>query len=326
MKIGIPQGLLHWYYYPFWKVYFEQMGFEVITSSSTTKEIVDQGVKHSVPEICVPIKIFMGHVVNLLEQEVDYIFVPRFESIEKGKYFCPKFMGLPDLIRHYFDGVENKLVMPTIKTKTDNIANAKGFKEVAKQLGISRQVHNKALKKAEASWLEFRSLCKKGFLATEAMDIIFGKKERVLKGQKNITLGVLGYVYNLYDPYVSMDILTKFREMGVNVKTFEMEEETLLNQRISHMDKDLFWTFSNRLFSAGYRFYEHPEVDGIIHVTAFGCGPDAMLGKILEYESEKYKKPFMTVRIDEHSGENHLQTRVEAFVDMIIRKKDKRGA
>ncbi|WP_350344489.1 acyl-CoA dehydratase activase-related protein [Proteinivorax tanatarense] len=326
MRVGIPQGLLHWYYYPFWKVYFEELGFETITSLPTTKEIVDQGVKHSVPELCVPIKIYMGHVINLLEQQVDYIFVPRFESIEKGKYFCPKFMGLPDLIRHYFDGVEDKLIMPTIKAKSDNIAKAKAFKDVAKQLGVSQKKNKQALKAAESSWMEFRELCQKGYLATEAMDILFNKKERVLKEQKNVTLGVIGYVYNLYDPYVSMDILTKFRDMGVNVKTFEMEDPKVLNQRISDMDKNLFWTFSNRLYSAGYKFYEYPEVDGIIHVTAFGCGPDAMLGKILEYESERYKKPFMTVRIDEHSGENHLQTRIEAFVDMIIRKKDKRGA
>ena len=68
-------------------------------------------------------------------------------------------------------------------------------------------------------------------------------------------------------------------------------------------------------------FLKDDSIDGIIHITAFGCGPDSLIGKIMELESVDYKKPFMTIRVDEHTGENHLQTRVEAFIDMIYRKK-----
>ncbi len=58
-------------------------------------------------------------------------------------------------------------------------------------------------------------------------------------------------------------------------------------------------------------------------INSFGCGPDSFLGKLFEIESDDTKVPFMTIRVDEHTGENHLQTRIEAFVDMIRRKKAK---
>ncbi|AOY76175.1 acyl-CoA dehydratase activase-related protein [Clostridium formicaceticum] len=333
MKIGIPQSLLYAYYYPFWKTYFEELGLEVVTTSPTTKDIIDQGVKASVPEICVPIKVYIGHVLMLLEKEVDYIFIPRFVSIKKGQFFCPKFMGLPDMIRHSIEGIEEKLIMPSIDTKNDNIASAFKHSIFGNKLAISPTQNKHALEKAEKVWINFREYSKKGYSAMEACDFVLEKRHGeqvnlISKEKTDVTIGLLGYVYNIYDPFISMDILGKLREMGVRVRTFEMLEEKEIEAQLKSMSKTLFWTFSDKLLAAGYHFYKDEEVDGLIHVTAFGCGPDSLLGKLLELDSSLYKKPFMTVRVDEHSGENHLQTRIEAFVDMIKRKKFKvqRGA
>lgn len=65
---------------------------------------------------------------------------------------------------------------------------------------------------------------------------------------------------------------------------------------------------------------EDRNVQGLIHITAFGCGPDSIVGKEIEHDFADSGVPFMTLRIDEHTGENHLQTRIEAFTDMILRK------
>jgi predicted nucleotide-binding protein (sugar kinase/HSP70/actin superfamily) len=80
------------------------------------------------------------------------------------------------------------------------------------------------------------------------------------------------------------------------------------------------WTFTNKILAASYDFFTDPNIDGLIHVTAFGCGPDSMLGKLLELDSLEYKKPFMTIRVDEHTGEAGVDTRIEAFVDMLERR------
>jgi len=73
MKIGIPKALLYYYYFPLWKVFFEKLGHQVIVSDATSKEIVDRGVKVSVPELCVPIKIHNGHMLDLVDKGADYI-------------------------------------------------------------------------------------------------------------------------------------------------------------------------------------------------------------------------------------------------------------
>lgn len=71
MKIGIPRALAYYAYYPFLNTFFEKLGLEVIVSDETTKEIMDMGIQDTITDACVPIKLFHGHVRNLMER-VDY--------------------------------------------------------------------------------------------------------------------------------------------------------------------------------------------------------------------------------------------------------------
>ncbi|MFZ5967153.1 MAG: acyl-CoA dehydratase activase-related protein [Bacillota bacterium] len=323
MKVGIPRALLYYYYYPFWKTLLEELGMEVVVSSPTSKKIVNQGVAYSVPEICVPIKVFTGHVASLLDK-VDYVFIPRMVSISKNEYFCPKFMGLPDMIKYTVPGADGKILSPKIESNSDSIANPKYYGDMKNKLGISSWDLQRALKKAEKVWQEFRQLSKKGIVLNDALDIMDGKKDAAawaMESSGDVTIGLLGYVYDVYDEFVSMNAIEMLRDLNVKIITFEMLDEKLMMENLKFMNKHLFWTFSNKLLGAGYYFYNNQHIDGIIQVTAFGCGPDSMIGKMLELDSNKFEKPFMTIRVDEHTGESHLQTRVEAFVDMIKRKK-----
>ncbi len=306
---------------------FDALEIETVLSKPTSKDIMNKGVEYSVSEICVPIKVFTGHVASIIDQ-VDYLFIPRMMSISKHEYFCPKFMGLPDMIKYTIPGAENKILSPKIESRSDKISNPKNYRELQAMLGIeSRKLHH-ALKKAEKEWQVFRKESKKGKVLS---DILGDTHQKQIVSKNNqwdnieITIGLLGYVYNIYDDFISMNIIDKLRELNIKILTFEMLDERTIQDHIKFMKKQLFWTFSNKLLGAGYHFYNQAKVDGLIHVTAFGCGPDSIIGKILELESNTYHKPFMTIRVDEHSGESHLQTRVEAFIDMIKRKKMQMG-
>ena len=72
IKIGIPRGLFYFYYYPLWLKFFEMLETEVILSDRTSKSIVNDGVRNSVDEACLPVKIYHGHVINLKDR-VDYL-------------------------------------------------------------------------------------------------------------------------------------------------------------------------------------------------------------------------------------------------------------
>ncbi|NLM42799.1 MAG: hypothetical protein GX201_02065 [Clostridiales bacterium] len=324
MKIGIPRALLYYYYYPLWKTFFETLGCEVIISGKTTIDLLDKGIKASVSDICVPIKILNGHVLELLESDVDYIFLPRMMSIRKGEFFCPKFMGLPDMVRHSLPGAKDKILFPNISSLSDDISDDKLYYDMGQRLGVTDKNIKESLKEGRKVWNEFRRFSKEDYTALEAMDYVLeGKLPEKQVEDINITIGLMGYVYDVYDDLVSMGIVDRLRKMGVKVITFEMMDEVMLDRELDSMKKRLFWTFSNKLLAAGYKFLKDESIDGIIHVTAFGCGPDSLIGKLMEIDSEKLGKPFMTIRVDEHTGENHLQTRIEAFVDMIYRKKSK---
>ena len=124
----------------------------------------------------------------------------------------------------------------------------------------------------------------------------------------------------MYDPFISMNIIKKLRELKVNVITFDMLEAEQLHKYRNECTRPIFWTFPDKLYQSASVMIKDLKVQGIIHITAFGCGPDSIVGKEIEHDFADSGVPFMTLRIDEHTGESHLQTRIEAFTDMIKRK------
>lgn len=320
MKIGIPKALLYQYYYPLWRSLFERLGCEVVISDKSTKSLVQKGIAVTVPEICLPIKIYNGHVINLIEKEVDYIFCPRFVHIEKGYWFCPKYIGLPELVEKTIP--EAKLLVAEIDCRRNDTADLKCYMPIAGKLGISKSEMKKALDGAAKDFEKFRALCRTGLTLDEAGMVMFDgiSPDKFKLPEYKTTIGLLGYIYNVYDPFISMEIIKKLRELEVNVITFDMLTDEELVKYRSTNTRSIFWTYADRLYQAGHVMITDKKVNGLIHITAFGCGPDSIVGKEIEHDFADSGVPFMTLRIDEHTGESHLQTRIEAFTDMIKRR------
>ncbi|ADQ14196.1 Protein of unknown function DUF2229, CoA enzyme activase [Halanaerobium hydrogeniformans] len=343
IKIGIPRALIYYYYFPFWLKLFSSLGMEVVVSDPTSREQLDQGIKNSLSEICVPIKIIVGHVLDLQQKGVDYIYLPRFKSLRKDAVLCPKFLGLPDLFRHSLPQLNDFIISDTIESKSDDISDYSNYKQLAEVLNLDKSELKKALKKASVLWLRFRKLLFDGYLIDEflALDNIGAVEAKIDKLEKatdlpqsraevaleegmeeTLDIALIGYVYNIYDNYVNMDIINKFKELGVRIHTFSMVKNKIIEKELKELRKPMFWEFTNKLYGASQHFFKDNKIDGLIHITAFGCGPDSILGQILELDAKKYDKPFMTLRIDEQTGESHITTRIEAFIDMLRLKKE----
>lgn len=320
MRIGIPKGLLFQYYYPLWRSLFEHLGCEVVVSDKSTKSMIQKGIAVTVPEICFPIKIYNAHVINLIEKQVDYIFCPRFVHIEKGYWFCPKYIGLPELVEKTIP--EARLLVAEVDCRREDTCDISVYMPVAEKLGISKRQLREALRRAQADFAAFRAFCQMGLSLDEAAAALFDRipPERFKQPEQEITIGLLGYVYNVYDPFISMNIIEKLRALGVNLLTFDMLTEEELHKYRRTNTRPIFWTFADKLYQAAHVMIADKHVDGLIHITAFGCGPDSIVGKEIEHDFADSGVPFMTLRIDEHTGESHLQTRIEAFTDMLKRK------
>ncbi len=319
MKIGMPRALLNFYYYPFWKTMFSELGAEVILSDETNSKIISEGSTVTVSELCVPIKIFNGHILNLLKKDVDFIFIPRFVKMKK-EWYCPKFIGIGEVADYSIPGLYEKQIEVKITSDSDVPDKLSDYEQLTEKLGVSKQELKKALKKAGEKFEECRKLSGKGYTMAEVFDIFDGKECELNERKENVTIALLGYVNNVYDNFVSMNAIKKIREMGVNVLTFDMVDENKLKIRRGK-EKSPFWVFARKIYNASLYFNENKMVDGIIHLTAFGCGPDSVIGKMMEMNCEDENIPFMTLRVDEHTGESHVQTRLEAFIDMLKMKK-----
>jgi len=330
-KIGIPRALAYFIYFPFWKIFFEELGHEVVESSPTTRAIMDKGVKDTVSDACIPIKIYHGHVEDLIDR-VDYVFVPRLVSLRKFGDFgtetlCPKFLGLPDMLTASISG---PLVMleARIDLKKGRFELFKVYRDLGERLGANNLSIYKAFGRASRAQKNYERLLQKGILPEAAMQQVFEagstcSDEAGSFEDNPLCLGVVGYPYTIYDPYINVGLLRLLTQAGVRVFTQDMLSQHQLNSQSSKLDKDLFWYFSNRVVQGALYYMDVQPVDGLIHITAFACGPDSIVDKFLEIEAKKRKIPYMSITIDEHTGEAGMRTRMEAFLDMLEYRRKK---
>ena len=98
--IGIPRAMSFYNNYPFYFGFFTDLGIKIVLSDITTKQTMSRGSALVVTETCLPIKVYIGHILNLLDKGVDKIFVPSIQSVANKIYNCSKIRGLPDLVRN----------------------------------------------------------------------------------------------------------------------------------------------------------------------------------------------------------------------------------
>ena len=316
VKIGIPRSLFYFRFIPLWKTFFNFLGAEVVVSEATNKRILEEGVKACVDEACLPVKLFHGHVISL-KDKADYIFIPRFTSISKNEYICPEFGGLPDMVRHTVKGLP-PLIDTEINMRKSDKGAVKAAVETAAILGVGAKAAKEALEAAVSDYRSFRSrelLYGPQFIRTAG-----GREPGAGAGRPRIA--VIGHSYNLYDEYISMDLIGKLDRLGYDAVTIEMVDERDINTYASLLTKPMFWNYGRNAFGAAAHLARSGKIDGMICVSSFGCGIDSMVCDLIERKiRRKYQIPFIMFTMDEHSGEAGFNTRLEAFIDMLYWRK-----
>lgn len=310
LVVGVPRALLFHEYGPLMLELLRQCGARAVLSPVTNKQILEAGLETCVDEACLPVKTFFGHAAYLA-QRVDALFVPRFVSVERGAYICPKLMGLPDMIRARAPGAP-RIIDPCIDMSRGFAKTARSIAQLAPALGVSRGRLGIALTK---------SMKAASIGAGAPLDD--GRTDAIGSG---VRIGVLGHDYNLNDPYISLDLVGKIRRLGAATVTAgaysRWETARWERQRAQRGAKRLFWTFGRRLLGAAYRWLDTGEVDGIVHLMSFGCGPESFIAEVIQHEaSDRDSVPLMCVNVDEHSAEAGLSTRLEAFIDTVAMRK-----
>jgi len=323
MKIGIPRAMSFYNNYPFFFGFFTDLGIEIVLSDKTTKKTLSNGAALVVTETCLPVKVFVGHVLNLLNKGVDTIFVPSFQSIAPKIYNCSKIRGLPDLIRNVVKR-DFTIIDPTLDKSEKNQGLYEFLKETVSHFGITDE---KRIKKAsKAGWKvynNFQVMTTSGMDYKQAMNYALQGKVFIQKEDKEypISVALVSHAYNIYDERTSMSIFDKLRDMDVKVYSSMQLTKEQMEEGVNALDRTLYWANEHEMTGCAGHYLKDNKIDGVITLTAFGCGPDSLMIDRITRKSKQFGKPLLNLTIDEHTGEAGFITRLEAFVDMLYRKK-----
>jgi predicted nucleotide-binding protein (sugar kinase/HSP70/actin superfamily) len=296
MKIGIPNSLLFVRYRVFIETLLSELGAEITVSPETNRSILDQGVKFCVDEACLPVKVFHGHV-SWLKDKCDLIFVPRIMQVEEKKYICPMFCGLPDMIKSSIPNIGGYLLSPVF-TAGRNALLSWAFKAAA-PIGSDIKEVKRALKTAIKKQEDSNSIYR---------DNTF---------QLNIAL--IGHMYHIYDKFINMNLIDKLNKLGIGVIQYDSVKRNEINKEVGSLFKQPFWYFAAQYYGSAVHLYKSGCVDGLIYTSAFSCGVDSVVTELIRYAVSGF--PFLILKLDEHTGEAGFNTRLEAFADMLKRRK-----
>lgn len=300
MRIGVPRALLYYNFYPALEQLLKPGGTEIVVSSPTNKSKLEQGLALCDEEVCLPVKVMMGHVKSLLEQDIDALFVPRVVSLERKRYICPKFLGLPDMVRSSL-GTGIPLLSPTVNLSWNKVKIWLEGIKCAGPLVLGPLDLWRALGAAARVQRDY----KLQMAAT---------LEKTCSGKR---VAVLGHSYNIYDEYVNFGLLNNLQKLGIEPVTVENFSRIQIDEGARGLSKDLFWSYGRDVVGAAFYCMGRQAVDGVVLVASFGCGPDSLITEIIQRRFSQSKIPLMSIILDEHSSGTGLATRIEAFVDML---------
>lgn len=309
-KIGLPFGLNIFELYPFWTTFLTNLGFEVVRSDISTREMYQKG-QHSIPSdtVCYPAKLMHGHIENLLSKGVDAIFYPCMtynldEQRGDNCYNCPVVAYYPELL-------------------AANVAKLQNFDFMMPYFELSD--HKKFIKQAEHFFgrkypsLKKRQIAKAAEAAYTALDSYYqaireeGRKAIAYADAHGLEIAVVvGRPYHI-DPEINHGINQMISSYGMVVVSedavcnlAESPEVHVLNQ----------WTYHSRMYSAA-NYVVYKENAQLIQLVSFGCGIDAITTDEIRSIIEAGNKIYTQLKIDEINNLGAAKIRIRSMIAAV---------
>jgi len=318
IRIGIPRALLYYRYFPHWRTFFNELGFDVVISKPIHRDLVEEGFRYAEEDNCIPIKMAFGHTLTLRDQ-VDFLFVPRLLSLDRKSCFCPRTAGLPEMLRYSIPDLP-PILDPYVDERHRGSGLSSSFIEMAQKFGKRPKEVKQALQRATKAQQQFQEKNKRGDLDTELFPI--KRKETFSNNGKEKKVAIVGHPYCLYDPFFNFNALRLIEEYGAMVLTQEMVSPGVIDSEIEKLEKDIYWTFGREILGAGLHYLHFHQIDGLIYLTCFSCGVDSMIEPLLSHKVREHGNTlYLCLMVDEHTGAGGMRTRLEAFLETIERRK-----
>ena len=308
--IGIPRVLNLYENYPFWATFFKELGFRVVLSPFSDRNLYSLGME-SIPSEseCYPAKLAHGHVQWLVDQGIKTIFHPcvfyeKKETASAQNHFnCPIVVSYPENLKNNVEAVADgnvRYVRPFIALTSEKTAADKLVSECKKEWGIGeieiRMAVSKAWAEQQAAKADVR---KAGKAALDWMELT-GKRGIVLAGRP----------YHI-DPEINHGIPELIASYDLAVLTEDSLPIDFAPQRpIRVVDQ---WVYHSRLYSAAEFVLKRDDLE-LIQLNSFGCGLDAVTTDQLSEILEGSGKLYTVLKIDEVNNLGAARIRIRSLL------------
>ena len=311
--VGFNRSFLVNTYYPLYSNFFAALGYKVVLPQESSQEGIDQRNA----QFCYPVELAHGFFYSLIESSdrPDFIFLPHFKAVpneenadpDSQSQVCPLVQGETFFLQTTFRKKLDKLSQGGTRVLAPLIDLSRGLEsarrpliQAAVQMGLKRKLAEKA----------FQSAMQKQMDCMAEMQAIGQKALAELEADpdKNGVV-IFSRPYNGYADEAHMGIPHKFASRGIltiPLDFLKFDEE--------RSKRHMYWGMGKLIMKAGRLVERHPQLFGT-YITNFSCGPDSFV--VGYFREIMGRKPSLTLELDSHTADAGLETRVEAFLDIV---------
>ncbi|MEG2549435.1 MAG: acyl-CoA dehydratase activase [Erysipelotrichaceae bacterium] len=316
-KIGIPLVLNMFDQLPFWHAFLDYLGFEVVLSDVSSKELYGLGQQSiSSDTICYPAKLVHGAIQSLINKKIPAIFYPCMtynldEHMSDNHFNCPIVAYYPEVIESNMDFESTNFLYPYIYLDDKHNFNKKMF-TFFKEKGI------------EISYLEIQSASKNAYQAYhhyKQMITSKGKEAVQYAKQHNLkTILLCGRPYHI-DPLINHGIDRLLNNLGFVVVSEDAIEKQIEKPTLHTLNQ---WTFHARMYNAA-TFVSHHENMELIQLVSFGCGIDAISSDEVKSILRSHHKLYTQIKIDEIDNLGAINIRCRSLLAAMEERSENNG-
>jgi predicted CoA-substrate-specific enzyme activase len=308
IRVAIPRVLVFHDLFPYWRTFFGNLDIELVVSESTNPRIVRRTLEQAPVETCLPVKLVYGHVIDLVEQDVDFVFLPSVvnrENVAPGQtanMYCPFIPAATHLVRAHVDvaDCQDKILQVPLHLSWEKVRD-KELKRLADQLGVAKKRIGAAAAAAASAQREFyTALRRRGRDVLQDLDA------------RRLAAVLVGRPYNACDPGACQDLPFKVRKLGV--LPIPMDFLPLETVDVSARYGNMFWRSGQDILAAATIIRDNPRLHAI-YLTNFNCGPDSFIMSF--FREIMGDEPFLALELDDHMADAGVITRCEAFFESL---------
>ena len=304
-KIGIPAVLGFFEQLPLWCRFFTDLGFEVVLSSESSRDMYYKG-QQTIPSdtVCYPAKLVHGHIADLLEKGIDFIFYPCMsynleEPDTDNHYNCPVVAYYPELLKANVPELDEKNFKNPYMDLNRRKHIVDVMNDVLKGYNISKKEIDSAFENGFKALDDFRkNICDK------AQEIIKQARE---ENKKIIVLA--GRPYHI-DKEINHGINKLITSLGMAVVT---EDSVCDLGNLPELDVLNQWTYHARLYKAAEYVTRNKDMQ-LVQLVSFGCGIDAITTDEVRQILESRGKLYTQLKIDEISNLGAAKIRLRSLM------------